>query len=135
MVRFKKIRPRRGSLAVSIIVGSPIAASKRAAALAYRKGSLRHDSRYSAIDISVWLRASKDRANALNRESLYMIPISTSDPPHDRTRRENLRQVRRDPRSESTSALAQLDTRPSLWCNAQSVQAMGHKQAIGVCLG
>src|ERR1700761_6060087 len=75
MVRFKKIRPRRGSLAVSIIVGSPIAASNRSAALAYRNGSLRHDSRYSAIDMSVWLRASKDRANALNRESLYMIPL------------------------------------------------------------
>src|SRR5579863_3672131 len=73
MVRFKKIRPRRGSLAVSIICGSPIAASSRSAALAYRIGSPRHDSRYSAIDISVSLRASKDRAKALNRESLYMI--------------------------------------------------------------
>src|ERR1700684_694447 len=75
MVRFKKIRPRRASLAVSIIVASPIAASNRSAALAYRNGSLRHDSRYSAIDISVWLRASNDRATALNRESLYMIPL------------------------------------------------------------
>src|SRR5229473_1189312 len=75
MVRFKKIRPRRASLAVSIIWGSPIAASRRSAALAYRIGSPRHDSRYSAIDMSVSLRASKDRAKALNRESLYMIPL------------------------------------------------------------
>src|SRR5229473_2337315 len=75
MVRFKKIRPRRGSLAVSIICGSPIAANSRSAALAYRIGSPRHDSRYSAIDVSVSLRASKDRANALNRESLYMISL------------------------------------------------------------
>src|ERR1700674_2234319 len=73
MVLFKKIRPRRGSLAVSIICGSPIAASSRSAALAYRIGSPRHDSRYSAIDMSVSLRASKERAKALNRESLYMI--------------------------------------------------------------
>src|ERR1700761_2750685 len=76
MVRFKKIRPRRASLAVSIIVGSPIAANNRSGALAYRMGSVRHDSRYSAIDMSVWLRASNDRAKALNRESLYMIPLS-----------------------------------------------------------
>src|ERR1700690_2887349 len=75
MVRFKKIRPRRGSLAVSIIWGSPIAASNRSAALAYRIGSLRHDSRYSAIDMSLWLRASKDLAKALNRESLYMTSL------------------------------------------------------------
>src|ERR1700761_4880795 len=75
MVRFKKIRPRRASLAVSIIVGSPIAANNRSGALAYRNGSLRHDSRYSAIDMSVSLRASYDRAKALNRESLYMIPL------------------------------------------------------------
>src|SRR5579872_5617700 len=75
IVRFKKIRPRRGSLAVSIIWGSPIAASSRSAALAYFMGSPRHDSRYSAIDMSVSLRASKDRAKALNRESLYMIPL------------------------------------------------------------
>src|SRR5258708_30015463 len=75
MVLFKKIRPRRGSLAVSIICGSPIAANSRSAALAYRIGSPRHDSRYSAIDISVSFRASKDRAKALNRESLYMIPL------------------------------------------------------------
>src|ERR1700739_3551915 len=75
MVRFKKIRPRRGSLAVSIICGSPIAANSRSAELAYRIGSPRHDSRYSAIDMSVSLVASKDRANALNRESLYMIPL------------------------------------------------------------
>src|SRR6187399_1603853 len=75
MVRFKKIRPRRGSLAVSIIWGSPMAASRRSAALAYLMGSPRHDSRYSAIDMSVSLRASKVRANALNRESLYMIPL------------------------------------------------------------
>src|SRR6185437_14212242 len=79
MVRFKKIRPRRGSLAVSIIVGSPIAANSRSAALEYRRGSLRHDSRYSAIDMSVWLRASNDRAKALNRESLYMIPLHLID--------------------------------------------------------
>src|SRR5882757_5537007 len=71
------MRPRRGSLAVSLIWGSPIAASNRSAALAYFMGSFRHDSRYSAIDMSVWLRASNDRANALNRESLYMIPLST----------------------------------------------------------
>src|SRR4029077_14583850 len=75
MVLFKKIRPRRGSLAVSIIWGSPIAASSRSAALAYRIGSPRHDSRYSAIDMSVSLLASNDRAKALNRESLYMIPL------------------------------------------------------------
>src|ERR1700678_2762410 len=74
MVLFKKLRPRRGSLAVSIICGSPIAASSRSAALAYRIGSPRHDSRYSAIDISVSLLASKDLAKALNRESLYMNP-------------------------------------------------------------
>src|SRR6516164_2358148 len=43
-------------------------------------GSLRHDSRYSAIDISVWLLASNDRAKALNRESLYMIPSKVSVP-------------------------------------------------------
>src|SRR6516225_6125976 len=75
IVRFKKIRPRRGSLAVSIIWGSPIAASSRSAAFAYRIGSPRHDSRYSAIDMSVSLLASNDRAKALNRESLYMIPL------------------------------------------------------------
>src|SRR5438874_12264895 len=75
MVRFKKIRPRRASLAVSIIWGSPIAASRRSAALAYRIGSPRHDSRYSAIDMSVSLRTSKDRAKALNRESAYIIPL------------------------------------------------------------
>src|ERR1700685_2457903 len=80
MVLFKKIRPRRGSLAVSIICGSPIAASSRSAALAYRIGSPRHDSRYSAIDISVSLRASKERAKALNRESLYMIPLLIGSP-------------------------------------------------------
>src|SRR5882757_3515827 len=74
IVRFKKIRPRRGSLAVSIISGSPIAANNLSAALAYFIGSPRHDSRYSAIDMSVSLRASKDLANALNRESLYMNP-------------------------------------------------------------
>src|ERR1700735_5461582 len=74
MVLFKKIRPRRGSLAVSIISGSPIAARRRSGALAYRIGSPRHDSRYSAIDMSVSLRASKDRAKALNRESLYIDP-------------------------------------------------------------
>src|ERR1700722_5584892 len=73
MVLFKKIRPRRGSLAVSIIWGSPIAAKSRSAALAYRIGSPRQDSRYSAIDISVSLRAPKDRAKALNRGSLYII--------------------------------------------------------------
>src|SRR5579862_8156566 len=74
MVLFKKIRPRRGSLAVSIICGSPIAASSRSAELAYRIGSPRHDSRYSAIDMSVSLRASNDLAKALNRESLYIDP-------------------------------------------------------------
>src|SRR5271168_2585903 len=74
MVRFKKIRPRRGSLAVSIIWGPPIAASSRSAEFAYRIGSPRHDSRYSAIDISLSLRASNDRAKALNRESLYIDP-------------------------------------------------------------
>src|SRR6202451_50805 len=74
MVLFKKIRPRRGSLAVSIICGCPLAASNRSAELAYRIGSPRHDSRYSAIDISVSLRASNDRAKALNRESLYIDP-------------------------------------------------------------
>src|SRR5438445_13395544 len=52
-----------------------MAASSRSAALAYRIGSLRHDSRYSAIDMSVSLRTSKDRAKALNRESAYMIPL------------------------------------------------------------
>ena len=78
-VRFIKIRPRRGSLAVSTIWGSPIAASKRSAALAYRIGSPRHDSRYSAIDISTSDRASKLRANVLNRESLYMwLPLCTA---------------------------------------------------------
>src|ERR1700693_6582931 len=75
MVLFKKRRPRRGSLAVSIICGSPIAAKRRSAAFAYRIGSPRHDSRYSAIDMSVSLRASNDRAKALNRESLYMTPL------------------------------------------------------------
>src|SRR5579863_7918854 len=74
MVRFKKMRPRRGSLAVSIIWGSPIAASSRSAEFAYRIGSPRHDSRYSDIDMSVSLRASNDRAKALNRESLYIDP-------------------------------------------------------------
>src|ERR1700727_677061 len=94
MVLFKKIRPRRGSLAVSIICGSPIAASSRSAALAYRIGSPRHDSRYSDIDMSVSLRASNDRAKALNSESLYMIllPIwfaallQRGKVPHRRTR-------------------------------------------------
>src|ERR1700737_2769922 len=52
-----------------------MAANSRSAALAYRIGSPRHDSRYSAIDMSVSLRASKDLANALNRESLYMISL------------------------------------------------------------
>src|ERR1700721_174648 len=75
MVLFKKKPPRRGALAVSIIWGSPIAASSRSAALAYRIGSPRHDSRYSAIDISVSLLASKDLAKALNRESLYMTSL------------------------------------------------------------
>jgi hypothetical protein len=49
--------------------------SSRSAVFAYRIGSVRHDSRYSAIDISVWLRASNDLAKALNNESLYMIPL------------------------------------------------------------
>src|ERR1700723_2933637 len=75
MVLFKKIRPRRGSLAVSIICGSPIAAKSRSAALAYRIGSPRHDSRYSAIERSVSVRASKDGAQALNRESFYIISL------------------------------------------------------------
>src|SRR5215831_18423413 len=78
MVRFKKIRPRRGSLAVSIVWGSPIAASSRSAEFAYFMGSLRHDSKYSAIDMSCWLLASNDRAKALNKESLYMIPLRVS---------------------------------------------------------
>src|ERR1700751_3342102 len=82
MVLFKKIRPRRGSLAVSIICGSPIAASNRSAAFAYFIGSLRHDSKYSAIDRSLWLRASKDRAKALNRESLYMPSLRACGRPH-----------------------------------------------------
>src|SRR5258705_1033380 len=72
MVRFKKIRPSRASLAVSIIWGSPIAANNRSAAFAYAIVSLRHNSRYSEIDISVSPRASNDRAKALNRESLYI---------------------------------------------------------------
>src|SRR5262245_478567 len=74
IVRFKKMRPRRGSLAVSISWGSPMAAKRRSAALAYRIGSPRQDSRYSAIDIVVSRRDSKERTKALNRESLYMIP-------------------------------------------------------------
>ena len=75
IVRFKKIRLRRGSLAVSIIWGAPMAANRRSAALAYRIGSSRPDSKYSAIGTSVSRRASKERAKALNRESLYMIPL------------------------------------------------------------
>src|SRR6202043_1377611 len=86
MVLFKKIRPRRGSLAVSIIWGSPIAASSRSAALAYRIGSPRHDSRYSAIDMSGSLLASKDRAKALNRESLPMIPLLMRQTPGTRAK-------------------------------------------------
>src|SRR3974390_385688 len=51
-----------------------MAASRRSAEFAYRIGSPRHDSRYSAIDMSLSLRASNDRAKALNRESLYIYP-------------------------------------------------------------
>ncbi len=42
MVRFMKIRPNRGSLAVSTISGSPMAARIRSVAVAYIMGSLRH---------------------------------------------------------------------------------------------
>src|SRR5579863_4247077 len=120
MVRFKKMRPRRGSLAVSIIWGSPIAASSRSAAFAYRIGSPRHDSRYSDIDMSVSLRASNDRAKALNRESLYIDPAphmvcctagSASFLPRRRsaacTRPANQQQY-----------MKPLDTRPTSWGNA-----------------
>src|SRR5437016_14633605 len=108
MVRFKKIRPRRGSLAVSIICGSPIAASRRSAALAYRIGSLRHDSRYSAIDISVSLLASNDLAKALNRESLYMIHllIRLAASPERGTRRSS---APTPSRYESTSARGSIE--------------------------
>src|SRR5262245_5418545 len=52
-----------------------MAANMRSAALAYRMGSPRQDSRYSAIGMSVSRRASKERAKALNSESLYMNPL------------------------------------------------------------
>src|SRR5882757_4403531 len=52
-----------------------MAARMRSAALAYRIGSPRQDSRYSAIGMSVSRRASKERAKALNSESLYMTPL------------------------------------------------------------
>src|SRR5271165_5219463 len=42
MVRFMKMRPRRASFDVSTISGSPIAASRRSAALAYIIGFFRH---------------------------------------------------------------------------------------------
>src|ERR1700684_581443 len=96
-----------------------MAANKRSAALAYRIGSPRHDSRYSAIDISVSLRASNDRAKALNRESLYIDPA-----PH-------LVFCTAGPRVIPTSSNAAvtgpsnqsphyppLDTRPTPWGNA-----------------
>src|SRR6185312_11389562 len=118
MVRFKKIRPRRASLAVSIIVGSPIAASNRSAALAYRIGSLRHDSRYSAIDMSVWLRASNDLAKALNKESLYMIPLSTICIAARLTRVA----TRASKDRISVGTLGPLDTRPTHFGNARRVQ-------------
>src|SRR5262245_10507344 len=52
-----------------------MAASIRSAALAYRIGSPRQDSRYSAIGMSVWRRASNERAKALKSESLYMASL------------------------------------------------------------
>src|SRR5207344_1526672 len=118
MVRFKKIRPRRGSLAVSIIWGSPIAASSRSAALAYRIGSPRHDSRYSAIDMSVSLRASKDRANALNRESLYMISLHMVSCDAGRAVQFCEQPERQASDCESHRQLRRLDTRPTPQSNA-----------------
>src|SRR5689334_279574 len=118
MVRFKKIRPRRGSLAVSIICGSPMAARRRSAALAYRIGSLRHDSRYSAIDMSVWLLASKDRAKALNRESLYMIRLSMVTCKCRTLRRgSNLGALQR-PFANHHQHMYRLETRATPQCNA-----------------
>src|ERR1700674_5401483 len=122
MVLFKKIRPRRGSLAVSIICGSPIAASRRSGALAYRIGSPRHDSRYSAIDMSVSLRASKDRTNALNRESLYMISLLTSFCTADSLWHHASGQ-------ESASALGMIGPPTNSIANAHTGQQVNHMQA------
>src|SRR5215471_13217670 len=130
MVRFRKIRPRRGSLAVSIIWGSPIAASSRSAEFAYRIGSLRHDSRYSAIDMSVWLRASNDRAKALNRESLYMIPLHGLKPPHWRNENEPGYKSVPARRRINASTLALLDTRRPPFRNAKRKQVLLYQQAL-----
>src|SRR3954464_12155024 len=119
MVRFKKIRPRRGSLAVSIIWGSPMAASRRSAALAYLMGSPRHDSRYSAIDMSVSLRASNVRANALNRESLYMIPLLVRSAVLQIATLATKSERPLHPIRESASAHHQLDTITELRINPQ----------------
>src|SRR5665213_629626 len=132
MVRFKKIRPRRASLAVSIIVGSPIATSNRSAALAYRNGSPRHDSRYSAIDISVWLRASNDRAKALNRESLYMIPLHNLVAVRLRrglAYRRGIAHITNQPQH-----IGRLDTLGASRRNADRGQRLSHKQAIAESL-
>src|SRR5215468_9645575 len=125
------MRPRRGSLAVSIIWGSPIAASNRSAAFAYFIGSLRHESRYSAIDISLWLLASKDRANALNRESLYMTSLRACGRPHLSSVKH--RTIPMFP--NRVSVLKLLDTRLSCSCNAQRRHCLSYEQAIAHLLG
>jgi hypothetical protein len=48
-----------------------MAASRRSAALAYRIGSPRHDSRYSAIGISVSRRASKVRCEGVEQRVVH----------------------------------------------------------------
>src|SRR6516165_6962151 len=68
------MRPRRVSLAVSTICGSPIAASSRSVALAYRIGSVLQASRYSESDISLSRRDSNERMKALKMWSLNIVP-------------------------------------------------------------
>src|SRR3984957_13926858 len=125
IVLFKKIRPRRGSLAVSIIWGSPIAASNRSAALAYRIGSLRHDSRYSAIDMSLWLLASNDLAKALNRESLYMTSLRICSASLPRRTPKTTHSM-----SNQRKHMSRLDTPRTPWRNAQDRHPPSYEQAI-----
>src|SRR5947209_3690990 len=105
-----------------------MAASSLSAALAYRIGSPRHDSRYSAIDMSVSLRASYVRANALNRESLYMIPLLVRSAVL-LARDAWYKSEPSDPTRESASAHRQLDTITELRINPQRRQSAIHNQA------
>src|SRR3954451_16623096 len=112
-----------------------MAARTRSAAFAYRIGSPRHDSRYSAIGISVSLRASNDRANALNRESLYMSAphaIATLLYRAAQCLAQHLK-----PNTNHHQHIGPLNTPPTPPHNAQRGQRASHKQAFDdlLCAG